>query len=130
MSKGTVFVVDDDEDIRAYLGDIINDAGYNSEGFSSGSKVLDKLQTTTPAIVFLDIQMPQMNGFQVLKEIRNIDHLSDVPVIFLSSISSVTGQDYDPDTIQSQYGVRPDAFISKMIKPDEVLEYLDQFLKD
>ena len=75
------------------------------------------------------LNSPGMNGFQVLKAIRETDSLSEVPVVFLSAISSVTNEVYGPDTIESKYGVRPDAFISKIIDPDIIKEHLSRFMK-
>ena len=80
-------------------------------------------------MVFLDVQMPIMDGFQVLKGIREIYSIVNVLVVLLSAISAVTGDEYDPDMIQSHYGVRPDAFVSKPIKPDSVREQLAKFIK-
>jgi CheY-like chemotaxis protein len=87
------------------------------------------MQAEIPEMVFLDVQMPHMNGFQVLKAIRETDSLAKVPVVLLSAISAVTGNSYDPGKIQAQYGVRPDAFVSKPIKPEGVLEQLARFGK-
>ena len=64
---------------------------------------------------------------KVLKVIREIENLAQVPVILLSVISSVTGDDYDPEKIHTRYGVLPDAFVSKPIKPDSVREQLAKF---
>ena len=130
MSHGKVFVIDDEEDNCVYLKEIISKAGYEVETFSDSSKALAEIKVSVPAMVFLDIQMPKMNGFEVLKVIRETDSLSDVPVVFLSAIGSITGEDYDPETIQSKYGVRPDAFISKMIEPMVIQEHLKRFIKD
>ena len=129
MTHGKVFIVDDEDDCLAYLSEIITGAGYETQTFSDSAEALDKMKTEIPGMVFLDIQMPRMNGFQVLKGIRDSESLAGVPIILLSAISAVTGDEYDPDIIQLRYGVRPDAFISKPIKPDNVREQLTKFLK-
>ncbi|MHC4487623.1 MAG: response regulator [Planctomycetota bacterium] len=129
MAHGKVFIIDDEDDNLAYLSEIITGAGYEAEAFSDGSEALIKMQAETPEMVFLDVQMPRMNGFQVLKAIRESDILAKVPVVLLSAISAVTGDEYDPDRIQAQYGVRPDAFISKPIRPEGVREQLARFVK-
>ena len=129
MTHGKVFIVDDEDDNLAYLSEVITGAGYEAQTFSDGSEALEQMKAETPDIVFLDVQMPRMNGFQVLKGIRDSDSLTNVPVVLLSAISAVTGDEYDPDTIQSRYGVRPDAFVSKPVKPDNVREQLAKFVK-
>jgi CheY-like chemotaxis protein len=130
MSCDKVFIIDDEEDNLACLTEIITKEGLEVQAFSSGSDALAKMQTEVPAMIFLDIQMPGMNGFEVLKAIRQVDALLKVPVVFLSAISSVTGESYDPDTIQSKYGVRPDAFVPKLIEPDTIKQQLKKFIKD
>ena len=129
MANGKVFIIDDEDDNLAYLSEIITSAGYEAETFSDGSQALVKMKEDTPDMVFLDVQMPIMNGFQVLKGIREIDSTANVPVILLSAISAVTGDEYNPETIQERYGVRPDAFVSKPIEPDKVREQLAEFIK-
>ena len=130
MSHGKIVVIDDEEDNCVYLKEIISKTGYEVETFCDSSEALAKIKDSIPAMIFLDIQMPGMNGFEVLKVIRETDSLSEVPVVFLSAISSITGEEYDPETIQSKYGVRPDAFIPKMIEPAVIQEHLNRFIKD
>lgn len=129
MAHGRVLIVDDDDDNLAYLSNIVAEAGYAVDTLSDSSEAVAKMQTDPPDMVFLDIQMPRMNGFQVLKAIRETESLAEMPVVFLSAISSVTGEEYDPDKIQARYGVRPDAFMSKTIEPEAVREQLATFVK-
>lgn len=128
MSQAIVFVIDDDPDNLAFLGSIITKAGYTAKTFSEGSKALTVLQEETPDLIILDVQMPNMNGFEVLKAIQEQPSLVEVPVIMLSAISAVTGEQYDPDVIESRYGVRPTDFINKGGAPSEVKEKLDRYL--
>ena len=128
MVYGKVLIVDDDDDSLAYLSNIVGEAGYAVDTLSDGSQTVARMQAEPPDMVFLDIQMPHMNGFQVLKAIREAESLAEIPIVFLSAISSVTGEGYDPDKIQAQYGVRPDAFMPKTIEPKAVREQLAAFV--
>jgi len=128
MACGRVLIVDDDDDSLAYLSNIVGEAGYEVETLSDSSEAVARMQADPPDMVFLDIQMPRTNGFQVLRAIRDADNLAGIPVVFLSAISSVTGEGYDPDKIYTQYGVRPDAFMPKTIEPDAVREQLAAFV--
>ena len=129
MACGKVLIIDDDDDSLAYLSNIVSEAGYTVETLSDGAETVTRMQAEPPDMVFLDIQMPRVNGFQVLKAIRTEERLADIPVVFLSAISSVTGESYDPDKIQAQYGVRPDAFMPKTIEPKAVREQLATFVE-
>jgi putative two-component system response regulator len=128
MSHGKIFVIDDEDENLAYLEAIIKAAGYDVETSSDGAEALTRMQAQVPDMVFLDVQMPGMNGFQVLKSIRQTEDLAEVPVVLLSAISAVTGDEYDPDVIESRYGVRPSAFVSKPIEPELVQEQLTIFV--
>ena len=70
MAQARVFVVDDESEILAFMKQVITNAGYQAETFTSGDEVIDKMQASTPDMVFLDVQMPGVNGFQVLKAMR------------------------------------------------------------
>ena len=129
MACGKVLIIDDDDDSLAYLSNIVSEAGYTVDTLSDGAETVTRMQAEPSDMVFLDIQMPRMNGFQVLKAIRKEERLADIPVVFLSAISSVTGESYDPDKIQAQYGVRPDAFMPKTIEPKAVREQLATFVE-
>ncbi|MFC1453175.1 response regulator [Verrucomicrobiota bacterium] len=128
MARGRIAIIDDDEDNLAYMTEIVEEAGCAAEVFSDGASALATLKSQPPDMVFLDVQMPGMNGFEVLKGIRESDRLSGVPVVLLSGIGAVTGDDYDPDKIEDRYGVRPDSFVSKPIVPRDIQAELNRFL--
>ena len=129
MEKTRVFVIDDEYEILSFMEQIITDAGYGAEIFSNGNEAIEKMRTTRPDMVFLDLQMPGSNGFQILREIRCISDLENVPVVLLSALSAVTGSEYCPETLEARYGVRPDAFVPKPVIPEAVNEQLDMFIR-
>src|SRR3954453_24126826 len=77
-----VLVVDDDEDIRLLLRELLERAGYTVDEAGSGRAALRHLFANAPALVILDVTMPEMDGYQTLERIRD---LSDVPVIMLTA---------------------------------------------
>ena len=83
MSDGPrILVVDDDEDIRSLLRELLDRAGYRVEEAPNGRAALRQLFETPPALVLLDVTMPELDGYQTLERIRD---LSDVPVIMLTA---------------------------------------------
>lgn len=86
MSKLLLCIDDDEEDL-----DILDEALHEiSDSFTcvrafSGREALILLQSTIPDYIFLDINMPKMNGFEVLRLIRRQPKLDKVPVIILST---------------------------------------------
>ncbi|MEI8104832.1 MAG: response regulator transcription factor [Actinomycetes bacterium] len=79
-----ILVVDDDEDIRELLTELLGRAGYQVDTALDGRSALRVLFETPPALVILDVTMPDMDGYQTLERIRD---LSDVPVLMLTARS-------------------------------------------
>ena len=77
-----ILVVDDDEDIRILLRELLGRAGYRVEEAADGRAALRQLYETPPALVLLDVSMPELDGYQTLERIRD---LSEVPVIMLTA---------------------------------------------
>jgi DNA-binding response OmpR family regulator len=83
-ARPRVLVVDDDEDIRTLLRELLERAGYTVDEADNGRAALRHLFSNAPALVILDVTMPEMDGYQTLERIRD---LSDVPVIMLTARS-------------------------------------------
>jgi len=129
MAGGVVFVVDDEQDNLDFMSEIIQDAGHAAMAFTDGREALAEMKKGRPDMAFLDVQMPGINGFEILKAIRGSGELEGLPVVFLSAMGAVTGEDYDPDTIEQRYGVRPDAFLAKPIDAEAVTGQLRAFVQ-
>ena len=87
LKRGTILVAEDDAEVRDYLGVTLRCAGYEAQLAADGEEALAYLRAgVTAAAVLLDIMMPNKDGFETLREIRQIDN--DVPVIMLSGMSS------------------------------------------
>ena len=81
-ARPRVLVVDDDADIRLLLRELLERAGYLVEEAENGKIALRNLFSNAPALVILDVSMPEMDGYQTLERIRD---LSDVPVLMLTA---------------------------------------------
>jgi DNA-binding response OmpR family regulator len=77
-----ILIVDDDAEIRLLLTELLSRAGFQVDEAVDGKSALRKLFETPPALVILDVTMPEMDGYQTLERIRD---LSDVPVIMLTA---------------------------------------------
>jgi len=85
--SGTILVVDDDPDIRDILRDSLNSFGFRVLTASNGQECLDMADKEGPELVLLDIEMPDKNGLEVLKEIRHRG--SDVTVIMITAYGTI-----------------------------------------
>lgn len=88
-NRPTVLAVDDDAEVRALLCDVLEDAGYAVTSACDGREALIVLATQPPpAVVLLDLKMPVMDGWDVLKAIRADPSLASIPVIAASVYTS------------------------------------------
>ena len=86
MSATRVLVVEDDPSVRGLLHTLLSADGYDVSTASDGLAGLVKTASTRPALVLLDLMMPDLGGVRVLEELRTDSELSGIPVIV------VTGQ--------------------------------------
>jgi DNA-binding response OmpR family regulator len=77
-----ILVIDDEEDIRTLLRELLERAGYSVDEAADGKAGLRQLYANAPALVILDVSMPDMDGYEALERIRD---LSDVPVLMLTA---------------------------------------------
>jgi DNA-binding response OmpR family regulator len=82
MSERRVLVVDDDDDIRSLVVQLFSRAGYTAAEAENGRAGLRTMYQTPPDLVVLDVEMPDLDGWQTLERIRD---LSDVPVLMLTA---------------------------------------------
>jgi DNA-binding response OmpR family regulator len=87
MSGYTILIVDDDPLQHEMLGDYLGLAGFNILHALNGVEALNTLESEKTEIVLLDIQMPVMDGFKALEEMRKRSHLKDIPVIIITCLN-------------------------------------------
>ncbi|MCM1386687.1 MAG: response regulator [Bacillus sp. (in: Bacteria)] len=79
-----IVAVDDSAIILKMLEKVLG-GKYELRAFVSGTRALQYLKDRTPDLIILDIDMPEINGYEMLEKIKERGHLQDVPVIFLTS---------------------------------------------
>ncbi len=84
MTK-TIMVVDDEDDILHFLELVLREKGYDVVTAASGHEALTTAQIERPDLVLLDIMMPQMDGWEVLKLLRVDEVTASIPVAMLSA---------------------------------------------
>ncbi|MDD2493452.1 MAG: response regulator transcription factor [Bacilli bacterium] len=88
MMKELIYFVEDDENISELLEATLSLNGYQNKGFFEPLAMLKDLATTKPDLIILDLMLPNMNGYDVLKYLKENPSLADIPVIILSAKSS------------------------------------------
>lgn len=81
-NKLKILIVDDDEHIAELISLYLNKEGYETKEIYSGKKAIEEFSKFSPHLVILDIMLPEIDGYQVCREIRKI---SSIPVIMLTA---------------------------------------------
>ena len=89
-----VLVVDDSATIRAVLGKMLAQDGYEVMKAADGESAVDMAQSQVPDLIFLDIVLPGMSGFSVLRALRREDRTRTTPIIMMSGNQQATEQFY------------------------------------
>ncbi len=117
MSK-KILIVDDEPHIRALLEQTLEeleDEGVELLTAVNGEEALEMIKTEKPSLVFLDVMMPKMNGFEVCNTVKEELGIPDVYIIMLTA----KGQELDK---QKGKDVGADLYMTKPFDPDEVLD--------
>jgi DNA-binding response OmpR family regulator len=112
-----VLIVDDEPHIRLLLEQTLEDLedeGVEILTTDNGESALKIIQTEKPAIVFLDVMMPKMNGFDVCNKVKNELSLDGVYIVLLTA----KGQEFDKKKGEE---VGADMYMTKPFNPDDVL---------
>ncbi len=114
-SEPTILVVDDTEDNLDLLEFALKRKPVKMIRATSGMACLSLAKENKPDIILLDIQMPEMDGFETLKRLRANPQTAKIPVIFL------TAQKKDPESIAKGLALGADQYLTKPIDTDELL---------
>ncbi|NVN93925.1 MAG: hybrid sensor histidine kinase/response regulator [Bacteroidetes bacterium] len=86
-NTSNVLIVDDISDNLKVLGNILKNEGYKVRPVPNGALALQVANKETPDIILLDIMMPDMDGYEVCRQLKQNPILSDIPVIFISALN-------------------------------------------
>ena len=102
----SVLVVDDNGLVCRTLARLLSRSGYAAQCIESGEEALVYLQNCQPAVVFLDVMMPGISGFEVLKSIRRDERCKKVVVLMYSALSDSEFQDRAAELGANDYIVK------------------------
>ena len=89
-SRSIVALVDDDEPILSALARLVRTIGYAPRTFSSGERLLAEFDTLSPACVVTDVQMPGMNGLELMRRLLRLR--PDLPILVMTAYPSLTNR--------------------------------------
>ncbi len=115
-TKGSLLLIVDDVPVNlAVLGDLLHGSGFKVKAASSGVIALRyAAQEPHPSLILLDVMMPEMDGYEVMRQLRQNPDTRDIPVIFLTALDHARDEERG-----FQHGAAD--YITKPIKPDVAL---------
>ena len=122
MADGRVLVVDDEEGIRILCRVNLELGGFEVLEASDGVEALEKARAERPDLVFLDLMMPRMDGWQVLDELKNDASTDGIPVVILTARTSEEDQmrGWDEGILE---------YLAKPFNPQRLVEWAEQALQ-
>ena len=114
VGEENILIVDDNLENLKILSATLSEHGYKVQSVTSGSMAFTVTQLTPPDLILLDIKMPDMDGYEVCKQLKECQKTCDIPIIFLSALHNVS------EKVQA-FKVGGADYITKPFQVEEVL---------
>jgi two-component system response regulator CpxR len=114
-----ILIIDDDKELCALLGELLRADGFDVETWNTGGGAAERVAASAPSLVILDVMLPEMSGFEILKQVRRT---SQVPVILLTA----RGDDVDR-IVGLEIGA--DDYVPKPFNPRELTARIQAVLR-
>ena len=121
MKRNRILVVEDEESLLKLESILLSSKGYSVTGVMDGRAALEEVKANKPDLVILDIMLPEMDGFEVCRRIKDDPELSHIPVLILTAKKNC--QDLDRGQVAGC-----DAYITKPFKSAMVLDKVQELL--
>jgi CheY-like chemotaxis protein len=120
-----ILIIDDEKDMRTYLGALFKRAGYEVATAGNGAEGLQAARSAPPDLITLDILMPKQSGIRTYRELRSETSTRNVPIIILTGLTQ-------QEDFFAELGSlpRPDAIVEKPIDRDDFLDKVRKVIGD
>lgn len=117
--SSTILIVDDDDDIRDTLRDILTDLGHQVLEAANGRAALDLLSAAEalPDLILLDLGMPVMNGLEFRQAQWEDARLAPIPIVLITAAG---------DPLDKRRAIRPDAMLAKPFRFEDLVAVLER----
>jgi DNA-binding response OmpR family regulator len=124
-----VLIIDDSKTVVAVLKKLLRENNFTTIEAYDAETALEMLKTETPELIFLDIVLPGMNGFEALRSIRRLPAMKDVPVIMISGNESATEQFYVQRIGANDFMKKPFSRAEVFVRVDRLLNLVPTVMK-
>jgi two-component system alkaline phosphatase synthesis response regulator PhoP len=121
-SKPLILIVEDNQSVRKLIEFKLQRAGYQLAYSENGAEGWSKIQELQPDLVVLDVMLPGMTGFEVLRKVRNDEQLQDTKVLMLTTKTR-------EEDIEHGFELDADEYMGKPFKVNELMIRLERLLE-
>ncbi len=115
-----IAVIDDDLSILEYMETVLSQANWNIRVYEDGNLFIEDFKTIKPDLIFLDLLMPKMSGFEVLEYL--LEDKDNIPVIILTALA-------DKNSIIKARSYGATSYLTKPVKPELIIHKAEEILK-
>ena len=119
-----ILIVDDDQDVVAYLDTLLADNGYHTICAAGGDEALELAREHRPDLICLDISMPAPTGVKVYRTLRDDPQLGTIPVVIITGVE----REFEQFIKTRRQVPPPDGYHRKPFDPEEVLDTVRKIL--
>lgn len=120
--KRVILCIEDEQEMIDLIRIILEKRGFEVKGALGGEEGLRMAKESKPDLILLDLMMPEMDGWEVYRQLKNDEELKNVPVIV------VTAKSQGIDKVLGLYIAKVDDYISKPFGPNELVESINKVL--
>lgn len=117
-----ILIAEDERDIRDLIEFTLKFAGHDVHKASNGAEVVEMAPSVMPDLIMMDVRMPRMTGYEACRELKQLESVKDIPVVFLSA----KGQDAE---IGAGLELGAYEYILKPFAPDDLAKRIGEILK-
>jgi len=121
MMNKTILVIEDNEDNRRIMRDLLMSNGYEVIEAVTGEEGITAAETYRPNLILMDVQLPGMNGYEAAQRIKANTDLQKVPIIVVTSYA-LSGEDV------KAFEAGCDAYVSKPFSPRKLLTKIREYV--
>ncbi|WP_293787186.1 response regulator transcription factor [uncultured Pedobacter sp.] len=121
MAKKNILVIEDNHAILDVITLILESEAFNVDGLNKGADFINHVLKLNPDVIIMDIMLPDTDGRELLKELKNAEATKDIPVLMISARYNASNYSLD--------GIEADDFMAKPFNIDELMDKIYALLK-
>ena len=129
MAKGTILIIDDDEDIRQAVKAFLEGRDYTVETAATKEEGLDQYLRIKPDLVILDVMMATwQDGFELSRQVKKDPALKNIPILMMTGVENKTGFEFKSAAGDEDW-LPVEGFLDKPVEPEVLLAEVERLLQ-